>query len=176
MPVNGIDGQSSISSVSGEKMGVGNTTSLQFMFAELQMELAKAAKESAMDKMNQIKTSQDERKKVSALLNECRQAQANAKKDEKATNMSADCKKYMDENNLAYPGKDEKKDTISLKEDEWKVAIESLTGRLDELGSDTQQIMIYVQDFMGQYNSYLQGANTQISNGNQTLLSLARGQ
>ena len=76
MPVNGINGQSSISSVSGEKMGVGNTVSLQFMFAELQMELAKAAKESAMEKMDQIKASQDERKQVSAFLNECRQQQA----------------------------------------------------------------------------------------------------
>lgn len=29
---------------------------------------------------------------------------------------------------------------------------------------------------MGQYNSYLQGANTQITNANQTLTNLARGQ
>ena len=34
--------------------------------------------------------------------------------------------------------------------------------------------MVYLQDFIGQYNSYLQGANTQISNTNQTLTSLAR--
>ena len=36
--------------------------------------------------------------------------------------------------------------------------------------------MDYVQDYMGQYNSYLQGANTQIANSNQTLTNLARGQ
>ena len=182
MPVNGINGQSSISSVSGEKMGVGNTVSLQFMFAELQMELAKAAKESAMEKMDQIKASQDERKQVSAFLNECRQQQSNAQNgtgdcpwDKKASMMSTECQKYMDDpsHKLAY---DKTGNDRAHNPDEWKVAIESLTGRLDELGSDTQQIMIYVQDFMGQYNSYLQGANTQISNGNQTLLSLARGQ
>ena len=33
-----------------------------------------------------------------------------------------------------------------------------------------------VQDFMGQYNSYLQGSNSQVLNSNQTLNSLARGQ
>ena len=70
---------------------------------------------------------------------------------------------------------------ISLNEEgdnveEWKVAITALEGRLDELGSDTPQQMVYVQDYMGQYNSYLQGSNTQIANGNQTLQSLARGQ
>ena len=48
--------------------------------------------------------------------------------------------------------------------------------RLEELGTNTQQEMVYVQDYMGQYNSYLQGANTQIANSNQTLTNLARGQ
>ena len=42
--------------------------------------------------------------------------------------------------------------------------------------TNTQQEMVYVQDYMGQYNSYLQGANTQIANSNQTLTNLARGQ
>ena len=52
----------------------------------------------------------------------------------------------------------------------------TLEGRLEELGTNTQQEMVYVQDYMGQYNSYLQGANTQITNANQTLTNLARGQ
>ena len=41
---------------------------------------------------------------------------------------------------------------------------------------ETQRQMVYVQDYMGQYNSYTQGPNTQIPNSNQTLTSLARGQ
>ena len=60
--------------------------------------------------------------------------------------------------------------------EEWDVAITALESRLEMLGTNTQQEMIYVQDHMGQYNSYLQGANTQIANSNQTLTSLARGQ
>ena len=35
--------------------------------------------------------------------------------------------------------------------------------------------MVYLQDFIGQYNSYLQGSNTQIANANQTLTNIARG-
>ncbi|MDR0996648.1 MAG: hypothetical protein LBL69_03175, partial [Zoogloeaceae bacterium] len=42
--------------------------------------------------------------------------------------------------------------------DQWDVAIKSLQTQLDSLGTDTQTKMVYVQDFMGQYNSYLQGA------------------
>jgi hypothetical protein len=34
--------------------------------------------------------------------------------------------------------------------------------------------MVFVQDFMGQYNSYLQGSNSVIQQSNQTLAELAR--
>ena len=179
--VNGVNNSGSVSALSGGEW-ISSTTSLQFMFAKLQMELSQAAKDSAMQKMDQIKESQEERKLVSRLLNECRQQQANAKAgegdcpgDKHASLMSKECQDYMDDpaHPLAY---DKTGNDNRHNEEEWKVAITSLEGRLDELGSDTQQIMVYVQDYMGQYNSYLQGANTQISNGNQTLQALARGQ
>ncbi len=178
--INGVNKSDSVSSISSGDLGVYGTTSLQFMFAKLQIELAEAAKQSAMDKMNQITQSQEERKLVSKYLNECRQKQSDAKGgtgdcpwDKNASMMSEECKKYMDKYGLAY---DKTGNDRANNEEEWKVAITALEGRLDELGSDTQQQMVYVQDYMGQYNSYLQGANTQISNGNQTLQSLARGQ
>lgn len=181
---------------------LGPTSSLQLMFARLQLELAGTAKSQAMDKMDAISKAQDEQKLVSKLLNEARQAKADAKngnssditttyytydKDGKVTGsytetapkgakynpMSPEMVKYMDEHNLAYDntGKDHMHN-----EEEWDVAITALESRLEELGTDTQQQMVYIQDYMGQYNSYLQGANTQISNSNQTLTSLARGQ
>ena len=188
----------SLSSVSlGE---LGPTTSLQLMFAKLQLELAETAKTQAMDKMDAIAKTQDEQKLVSQLLNEARQAQADAKagieagkqsetythkpNDENTKNwtekntknctlMSKEMVDYMDANGLAY---DKTGDDYNHSADEWDVAITSLESRLEELGTNTQQEMVYIQDYMGQYNSYLQGANTQISNANQTLTSLARGQ
>jgi len=79
---------------------------------------------------------------------------------------------YMDKNNLAY---DKAGGDYIHTEEEWDVAITALESHLEQLGTSTQQEMVYVQDFMGQYNSYLQGANTQIANSNQTLTSLAKG-
>ena len=181
---------------------LGPTSSLQLMFARLQLELAGTAKSQAMDKMDAISKAQDEQKLVSQLLNEARQAKADAKngnssditttyytydKDGKVTGsytetapkgknynpMSNEMVKYMDEHGLAY---DKTGDDHMHTEEEWDVAITALEGRLEELGTNTQQEMVYIQDYMGQYNSYLQGANTQISNSNQTLTSLARGQ
>lgn len=181
---------------------LGPTSSLQLMFARLQLELAGTAKSQAMDKMDAISKAQDEQKLVSQLLNEARQAKADAKngnssditttyytydKDGKVTGsytetapkgknynpMSNEMVKYMDEHGLAY---DKTGDDHMHTEEEWDVAITALEGRLEELGTNTQQEMVYIQDYMGQYNSYLQGANTQISNSNQTLTSLAKGQ
>ena len=203
----------STSSVSFGELGP--TTSLQLMFAKLQLELAETAKTQAMDKMDAISQAQDEQKLVSGLLNEARQAQADAKagvgndqektqtyelpkkdangnvmhdaqgnvvyetvtetvpKGNNATFMSQEMVDYMDANGLAY---DKTANNHSHSADEWDVAITSLESRLEELGTNTQQEMVYIQDYMGQCNSYLQGANTQISNSNQTLTSLARGQ
>ena len=194
-----VDNTSTSSVTFGE---LGPTTSLQLMFAKLQLELAETAKSQAMDKMDAISKAQDEQKLVSKLLNEARQAKADAKngnssditttyytydKDGKVTGsytetapkgkdynpMSNEMVKYMDEHGLAY---DKTGDDHMHTEEEWDVAITALEGRLEELGTNTQQEMGYIQDYMGQYNSYLQGANTQISNSNQTLTSLARGQ
>lgn len=191
---------SSTSSVSFGELGP--TTSLQLMFAKLQLELAETAKTQAMNKMDAIAKAQEEQKLVSQLLNEARQSKADAKnknskditttyytydKDGKVTGsytetapkgkdynpMSNEMVKYMDEHGLAY---DKMGNDHMHTADEWDVAITALEGRLEELGSNTQQEMVYVQDYMGQYNSYLQGANTQIANSNQTLTSLARGQ
>ena len=52
--------------------------------------------------------------------------------------------------------------------------VTSLQSKLDQVGSNTQQLMVFVQDFMGQYNSYLQGSNSVIQQANQTLGELAR--
>ena len=210
--MNQVDFTSTSSVSFGE---LGPTPSLQLMFAKLQLELAETAKTQAMDKMDAISQAQDEQKLVSGLLNEARQAQADAKagvgndqektqtyelpkkdangnvmhdaqgnvvyetvtetvpKGNNATFMSQEMVDYMDANGLAY---DKTANNHSHSADEWDVAITSLESRLEELGTNTQQEMVYIQDYMGQYNSYLQGANTQISNSNQTLTSLARGQ
>ena len=67
-----------------------------------------------------------------------------------------------------------KVDMLSFKHEDYDVMIQSMQARMDRVGSDTQQLMVFVQDFMGQYNSYLQGSNSVIQQGNQTLAELAK--
>lgn len=189
MSTDPISSSSSSSSISSVSLGdLGPTGSLQMLFAKLQLELAAAAKSQAEAKIESIYATQEEQKELAALLNEARLCQKQGVDGEGEGKISVkgvkvtgkDCYpmskalvEYMDEHGLEYPNKDG--DCI-LGKDEWDIAIQALEGRLETLGTSTQQEMVYIQDYMGQYNSYLQGANTQIANSNQTLTSLARGQ
>jgi hypothetical protein len=144
------------------------------LFAKFQLALSESAKQSAMEYINDMQKTQEEQKHVAALLNEARQQQANAKATSSATPMSADMVAYMNANNLAYDRTGN--DTKHSGNGEWEVAIKSLQARSEALGTDTQQKMVFVNDFMGQYNSYLQGASSAIQQSNQTLSQLAKVQ
>ena len=59
---------------------------------------------------------------------------------------------------------------------EWDKVIAQLQTKMDTCGANIQTQMVQLQDFMGQYNSYMQGANSAISQSNQVLTGLAKGQ
>ena len=164
-PVSGNSGSGSVSSVGS----LGTCTSVNFIFAKLQMELAASAKDSALGYIKQIEGAQAEQKEVADMLQRCRELQNQAKDSGGCTEMPADVREFMDKNNLTYA------DSLHNK-DEWDVAIQSLQAYQETIGTDIQTKMVYVQDFMGQYNSYTQGANSAIQSGMQTLTAVARGQ
>lgn len=162
---------------------LGTCTSINFIFAKLQMELAASAKEAAMGHITEIQKTQQEQKEVANMLQTCRQLQNQAKASGECTEMPQKIREYMDTNKLAYDMttkgvKDPDKNTADNwhNKDEWDVAIQSLVNRQETIGTDIQTKMVYVQDFMGQYNSYTQGANSAIQSGMQTLTAVARGQ
>jgi hypothetical protein len=148
---------------------LGPASSLQFQFAKLQLALAEASKNSAMGYINGIQNSQEDQKKVSFYIQDIRKVQKTCIDGNCAISWGGQVKDYMTQHKLTYPDKTH----MSAKED-WEVVITSLQAHLDQLGSDTQQKMVFVQDFMGQYNSYLQGANSSIQQSNQTTAELAR--
>ena len=163
----------SINSISDitNNIDLGPTGSLQFAFAKLQLAMAMICKNGALDYMEQIQNAQDEQKEIADMLQKARQLQADAKKDDKATLMPPEMIRYMNKNGLAY---DKKGNDNKHGHEEWDVAIQSLQAQLDKVGSNTQQLMVFVQDYMGQYNSYLTGSNSVIQQANQTLGELAR--
>ena len=58
----------------------------------------------------------------------------------------------------------------------WSYNIESVTIYQDSLTSQTQTMMVNLQDFITQYNSYLRGASDAVNSASETLTALAAAQ
>ena len=171
-------GQASISEIMGT-IDLGPTDSIQFMFAKLQLAQAQICKNAATDYMNQIESVQQEQKEVAEMISKARELQNNAKNgtgdcswDKKASMMPQEMADWMDEHGLDY---DKTGNDLANNEDEWTYAIQSLTNYQESISNKTQTLMVYLQDFISQYNSYVQGANSAISQAAQVTTAVATG-
>ena len=151
---------------------LGPTSSLQMMMAKLQLANAMICKSQAEDQMKQIEKAQEEQKAVAQMISDARKLQEQAEESGNCTTMSNEMKEWMDKRGLAIhtAGSDQLHN-----KDEWAYNIQSLTDYQQSISNDTQTMMVYLQDFIGQYNSYLQGANSAVQQGNQTLQAIATG-
>ena len=149
----------------------------QLALAMLQMELAKTNKEQALSGIKEIEAQQAEKKRISDIMNQAREYRGSEYRYTK----DAGGQPYTDKNfNKAVEGMgfsvpNTPKDTDKNKA-EWDKLIAQLQTKLDTVGANIQTQMVQLQDFMGQYNSYMQGANSAISQSNQILAGLAKGQ
>lgn len=152
---------------------LGPAGGIQLMFAKLQLAQAEICKNQANNYMNEIQKIQEEQKACAEMIERARKLQNDAKASGKTTTMPADMKKFFSDRGLSWEttGKDDLHN-----KDEWDYNLKSLTSYQEQIGSKTQTLMVYLQDFIGQHNSFLQGANTAIANATQVLSSLARGQ
>ena len=163
-----------------DTIDLGPTGSVQFMFAKLQMAQAQLCKTQAEDYMKQIEDIQTEQKAVADMISRARTLQSNAKNgtgdcswDKNASIMPQDMADFFTKRGLSY---DTKGNDLVNNSDEWDYNIKSLTNYQEQVGNKTQTLMVYLQDFIGQYNSYTQGASSAVSQANNTLTNVARGQ
>ena len=163
-----------------DTIDLGPTGSVQMMFAKLQLAQSEICKNQAESYMKQIEDIQEEQELCAKMIEEARALQNKAKNgegdcpwDKKASMMTQEMADFFNDRGLKY---DTTGEDLANNSDEWDYNLKSLTNYQETVGNKTQTLMVYLQDFIGQYNSYLQGANTQIANANQTLTNLARGQ
>ena len=167
-----VNATNSLSQIMSD-IDLGPTGSVQFMFAKLQLAQSEICKNQAESYMKQIEDIQNEQKECAEMIEKARELQNTAKTEDKCTEMPDDMKEYFQSRGLSWDTAGE--DDLHTA-DEWDYNLKSLTNYQEQIGTKTQTLMVYLQDFIGQYNSYLQGANTQIANANQTLTNIARGQ
>ena len=169
-----VNSATSLSQIMAD-IDLGPTGSLQFLFAKLQMAQSQICKSQAESYMNQIELIQEEQELCAKMIEEARKQQNEAKAggEKHATAMSPEMQKFFNDRGLSFDltgGYD------THNADEWDYNIKSLTNYQEQIGNKTQTLMIYLQDFIGQYNSYQEGAMSAISSANQTLRTIARGQ
>ena len=162
-----------------DDIDLGPTNSIQLAFAKLQLAQAQTSKTQAESYMKQIEDIQSDQKTVAEMIQRARTLQNKAKNgegdvagDNKACYMPDDMVAYFKEKGISFDtqGNDNKHNY-----DEWTYNIESLTSYQESISNKTQTLMVYLQDFISQYNSYLQGANSAISTAGQVLTSIATG-
>ena len=167
-----VTGTNSLSEIL-DTIDLGPTGSVQMMFAKLQLAQSEICKNQAEAYMEQIESIQEEQELCAKMIEDARELQNKAKSSGGVTTMPDDMVKFFNDRGLKIQ---ETGDDNKHNSDEWDYNLKSLTSYQETVGNKTQTLMVYLQDFIGQYNSYLQGANTQIANANQTLTHLARGQ
>ena len=152
---------------------LGPTDSIQFMLAKLQLAQSQISKNSAETYMKQIEEIAKKEKEVALFIEDARQLREEAQISRQKTKMPADMAAYMDSNNLDYikNGND-----LLMSVDEWVIAIESLYNYQEKILAETKELMVYLQAYMSQYNSYLQGASSAIDSASEALVAVSRGQ
>lgn len=171
-------------------------TSVQYKFAMLQAELAKENKVGAEELIEQIESSQEFTKDCSEVANAMRDLSL---KDESLltnlptsleavqaelenTDPNANAERYavLQDLEVIYSNPnvlEEANVTMSstLTSDSLKNMISSVEASQESASSAIQQQMLLAQDYIGQYNSYTQGASSAISSAAETLKTVARG-
>ena len=176
--VTNTSGTTSLSEVLND-INLGPTDSIQFMFAKLQLAQSQICKNSAETYMKQIEDIQQEQSEVAEMISEARKLQNDCKAktgdcswDKSASMMPQKMADWMTERGLSY---DTTGNDLANNYDEWTYNIESLTNYQESISNKTQTLMVYLQDFISQYNSYLQGASSAVNNASQVLTAVATG-
>ena len=177
-----VGGATNTSSVSFQS--VSGMRSPQMALAMLMMKLSEANKESAMTGIKEIEAEQAEKTKMANALNMARECKSNHNYINNwgyADNIPTDLKDVASKNGIRLPNWQDvdgkKPGPCDTKKNEacWDKVIAQLQTKMDTVGANLQTKMVQLQDMMGQYNSYLQGANSAIAKSNEVLSALAQG-
>ena len=137
--------------------------SIQLRFARFQLAYAQMCKTNAESYMNKIEAIQDEQSECAEMVALARSLQDSGKDLSTNETLAA----YFKKHNLSVKS--------GTSEEVWAHNIQSLTNYQESIGNKTQTMMVYMQDFLSQYNSYLQGANTAIQEAASTMRSILTG-
>lgn len=154
--------------------GVGLGTSqksVQMMFVKLQQQQAQICKDNAQKYIEEIQKQQNTQKQLAELLSQLRNFSVTISQE--PLQLTEEIKQNLITLNI-YSETDD-----ALTKKYTQADADSLIAKVEvmqeNLGSNTQQNMVYIQDFIGQYNSYLQNSLSTVTTSIDTSSSLSKG-
>jgi len=148
--------------------------SIQMMAAMVMLEVGATKKKEAENKISEMKGQNDRAKALNNLLDRMNGELGGITKDEdkdKAARMAI-LIKYMNE--AKGLGVDVSGWSSPKSAEQIRAISSTIQHMAENCNSDNQTQMVKLQDFMGQYNSFVSGASDQIKNANQILQGLAK--
>lgn len=134
-------------------------SSYQLIFAQLQQKLAQESKEAALNEIEEVQKLQSQQNLCSDVLSQLRQLQAEARSSGKPVELSQQLKNNLVSleictSTTTYITKSE------VTEEDLQNLISLTEAKMDSLSSSTQVQMVYLQDYMKQYNSYTSSSSS----------------
>lgn len=136
--------------------------------AALQLTMAANKKTEANEMIQDIQAENQIIRNARNVLAQMREQMSKAE-EKKGDNPSAAIKNFCKQYNIPLPEEDSKKGTNKGK---WEILIKNMEGFIESRGMDTQTRMVQLEDLMGKYNSWTQGAGKTYSDFNQLLQSI----
>lgn len=146
------------------------TSSILQMFVQLQQQQAELCKQQAQQALDRVLANQEEIANTSRYLSDAR-ISLNEATSNGSSKMTQDMRSFLQERGL-FPST-LNPNAASYTEAEWKMVTQLLEVYSDQQEGQTQSQMVYIQDYMSQYNQYLTGASQQMQQNQE---KLARGQ
>lgn len=138
---------------------LGATGNAQLMAATMDLAQAQACRAQATDYLAQTDGIQNEQARTGEMIAAARKLQNDALVSGAALGMPADMVSFFKEHGLSLPeGKTDK-----LTNTQWNACVQTLTEYREAVSGRTQDLMIRLQDFIAQYDSYTRDAGGRIA-------------
>jgi hypothetical protein len=180
--IQAVGNQAYISAIKGTEF---EGMSVQMMAAMVMLDVGATKKREAENKIAEMKSQNDKAKAINNLLDRMNadMGQYVGKNEDShkwargeiLANYVNEAKSLgLDVSNWKATNTNGVKSYVKKTDDEWRAISSSLQHQAENCNSDNQTQMVKLQDFMGQYNSFVSGASDQIKNANQILQGLAK--
>ncbi len=142
--------------------GIDVTTNPILQFVAMQLRLADEQRADAVAQMDYVNAVKKEQELTLKMLNTFQSRYETAVAEHKGVVMTAEEIQWCNDRGIELPWNPPATEDFRFGIDDWATVVQNTQTYLDGLGADTQSVMVVIQDALGQYNAYTQGAGANI--------------